>query len=156
MRCIAGGTPRIVPVSRVVAMDAFLPFLIAVVGFAVALVPFVWLGVRIRRRGAGGGAMSGALAAYDEAFRATAHASYVEIRAQAERRAPLLSPDDHWARSPGRAATRTGASSSTTSASRPRPGHARRGLRRWAGRLRPSHRQSASASAAVDGNSYTV
>ncbi|MEI5527995.1 hypothetical protein WB401_44490 [Streptomyces brasiliscabiei] len=151
-------------------MDAFLPFLIAVVGFAVALCPFVWLGARIRRRGAGGGAVSGALAAYDEAFRATAHASYVEIRAQAERRAPLLSPDDHRARSPGRAATRTGTSSTTPSASRPRPGRARRGLRRWTGRLRPSHRQSASASvsvsvsasasasasAAVDGNSYTV
>ena len=35
----------------------------------------------------------GALAAYEEAFRATSHASHYEIRAQGERKAPTDSPD---------------------------------------------------------------
>ncbi|WP_226966854.1 hypothetical protein [Streptomyces phaeolivaceus] len=117
------------------AFSPFLPFLISVVGFAVALVPFVWLGVRIRRRGPGGGAMSGAMAAYEEAFRATAHASHVEIRAQAERKDPLLSPDDHWPRGPREATART--APPTTPPPRPRPFRAHRVLRRWTARVRP-------------------
>jgi hypothetical protein len=112
------------------AMDAFLPFLISTGGFAAVLGLFVWLAARIRRRGLAGGAMSGALAAYEEAFRVTAHASHVEIRAQADRGAPLLSPDGHWGRGPGEA-THAGPSPSP-----PRPRRARRGLRRWAGRLK--------------------
>jgi hypothetical protein len=84
-------------------MGAFLPFLILVAILAVVLGFFAWLASRIRRRGLAGGAMSAALASYEEAFRITAHESHVEIRAQAERKAPILSPDDHWGRSPGEA-----------------------------------------------------
>ncbi|MGW0709206.1 hypothetical protein ACWD4G_25175 [Streptomyces sp. NPDC002643] len=75
-------------------MDAFLPFLISAGVLAAVLGLFIRLAVRIRRRGLAGGAMSAALASYEEAFRATAHESYVEIRAQAERKTPLPSPDD--------------------------------------------------------------
>lgn len=46
--------------------------------------------------------MGAAMASYEEAFRVTAHESHVESRAQAERKAPLLLPDDHWGCSPAR------------------------------------------------------
>ncbi|MFF6786658.1 hypothetical protein [Streptomyces sp. NPDC012510] len=114
-------------------MDAFLPFLMSMGGFAAVLGFFVWLAVRIRRRGLAGGAISAALASYEEAFRVTAHESHVEIRAQAERRAPLLSPDDHWGRGPGGTGPRD-AEAARPSQSRAR--RSRRGLRRWADRSR--------------------
>lgn len=87
-------------------MDVFLPFLISAGVLAVVLGFFGWPAARIRRRGLAGGAMSAALASYEEAFRATVHGCYIESRVQAERRAPLLSPDDHRGRTPGEAAAR--------------------------------------------------
>ncbi|WP_078973547.1 hypothetical protein [Streptomyces sp. MMG1533] len=113
-------------------MDALLPFLILIGGLAAVLGLFAWLASRIRRRGLAGGAMSAALASYEEAFRITAHESHVEIRAQAERKAPVLSPDDHWGRNPGEA------DQARAEARRPmqRPRRSRRALGRWIDRLR--------------------
>lgn len=115
-------------------MDAFLPFLISMGGLAAVLGLFVRLAARIRRRGLAGGAMSGALASYEEAFRVTAHESHVEIRAQAEREAPLLSPGDHWGRSPGEACR---GGTENPSPLQPRPRRSCPGLRRRADRLKP-------------------
>jgi hypothetical protein len=82
-------------------MDALSPYL-ALFGFlAAALGFFTWLARRVQRRGTAGGGMSGALAAYEEAFRTTSHASHHEIRAQGERKAPTDSPDG-WRRRRGR------------------------------------------------------
>ncbi|MFC8348247.1 hypothetical protein [Streptomyces sp. NPDC057280] len=114
-------------------MDAFMPYLILTGGLAAVLGFFTWLASRIRRRGLAGGAMSAALASYEEAFRITAHVSHVEITAQAERRAPLLSPDDHWGRSPGETG---GAGAEGRPPLRPRPRRSRRSLARLVGRLR--------------------
>jgi len=114
----------------------FMPYLILIGGFAAVLGFFTWLASRVRRRGLAGGAMSAALASYEEAFRITAHEAHVEIVAQAERRAPLLSPDDHWARSPGEAG---GAGETGIQGRRPMRSRARRSRRspgRWLDRLR--------------------
>jgi hypothetical protein len=62
--------------------------LIAVMGF------FTWLKGLMRRRGLAGSALRDALASYEEAMRITSHESHIEIRAQAERQAPIASPDD--------------------------------------------------------------
>lgn len=53
---------------------------------------FAWLAAVVRRRGLAGEALRGALAAHDEAFHVTAHDSAYEIRAQAERKVPVVSP----------------------------------------------------------------
>ncbi len=66
-------------------------------GFAAVLGLLTWVARLNRRRGGAGTGVSGALAAYEEAFRATSHASHHEIRAQAERKAPTDSPDG-WRR----------------------------------------------------------
>ncbi|WP_050502365.1 hypothetical protein [Streptomyces monomycini] len=114
-------------------MDATLPLLIIMGFFAAALGGCTWLAVHIRRRGLAGGAMSGALASYEEAFRVTAHESHLEIRAQAERTAPALSPDGPWGRSPGG----SGAASAAEGRSyQRRPRRVRRGAGHWAARLR--------------------
>ncbi|CAM5608947.1 hypothetical protein STENM36S_05625 [Streptomyces tendae] len=135
-------------------MDALLPFVLLAGGLAAVLGSFTWLASRVRRRGAAGGAVGAALASYEEAFRATAYESHVEIRAQAERRSPLLSPDDDWRRAPaavdragaeaGRrlAAARTGsgaarAGGSAVGAAPSRPG-APAGTRGRTGRARPA------------------
>ncbi|MER7835785.1 hypothetical protein ABTY98_07690 [Streptomyces sp. NPDC096040] len=73
-------------------MQTPLPYLIVLAGFAAVLAALAWLARYIRRRGSAGGGLSGALAAYEEAFRATGHASHHEIRQQAERKAPTGSP----------------------------------------------------------------
>ncbi|MGW3037851.1 hypothetical protein ACWDCB_42475 [Streptomyces sp. NPDC001178] len=74
-------------------MDALLPYF-ALAGFvAVVMAAFTWLARRIRRRGTAGGGLGGALAAYEEAFRATGHAAHHEIRAQSDRKTPTGSPD---------------------------------------------------------------
>ncbi|MGW3107334.1 hypothetical protein [Streptomyces sp. NPDC001100] len=78
-------------------MSALLPYLVLLGFLAVTLGFFALLARRIRRRGTAGGAIGGALAAYEEAFRTTRHASHHEIRAQAERKAPADSPDG-WRR----------------------------------------------------------
>ncbi|MGW0836071.1 hypothetical protein [Streptomyces prunicolor] len=82
-------------------MHALFPYL-ALLGFLAAVLGFfTWLSRRIRRRGTAGGGMSGALAAYEEAFRTTSHASHHEIRTQARRKAPTDSPDG-WRRRRGK------------------------------------------------------
>ncbi|MGW0878722.1 hypothetical protein [Streptomyces sp. NPDC002671] len=73
-------------------MDALPPYLIVFGFFALTLGLLTWLARAIRRRGAAGG-MGAALAAYEEAFRATSHAAHQEVRAQAERKSPTESPD---------------------------------------------------------------
>ncbi|MEU9151986.1 hypothetical protein AB0D59_15905 [Streptomyces sp. NPDC048417] len=73
-------------------MQTLLPYLIVVAGLAVVLTAFAWLARHIRRRGTAGGGLGGALAAYEEAFRATSHVAYQEIRQQARRKAPTGSP----------------------------------------------------------------
>ncbi|MFE2043854.1 hypothetical protein ACFXAZ_23590 [Streptomyces sp. NPDC059477] len=113
-------------------MDALIPFLVATAFFATVAGLFACLAVRIRRRGLGGGAMGAALASYEEAFRITAHESHVEIRAQAERKAPLLSPDGHRGRNSGEGGA-AGAADPRLRQARPR--RSRRGLGRWVGRL---------------------
>lgn len=79
-------------------MTDFLPLLVIAGALAGVLGLLARLAVVVRRRGTAGAAITAALAAHDEAFRVTAHESYVEIRAQAERKAPLLSPDAPWTR----------------------------------------------------------
>ncbi|MBO8193901.1 hypothetical protein ITI46_19855, partial [Streptomyces oryzae] len=79
-------------------MDALLPFLVVFAVLAAVLGSFTWLASHIRRRGPAGGAMSSALASFEEGFRITAHEAHHEIRAQTQRKAPLLSPDDTWQR----------------------------------------------------------
>ncbi|MFF8724983.1 hypothetical protein ACF073_00655 [Streptomyces sp. NPDC015171] len=114
-------------------MGALLPSLILIGALAAVLGFFTWLAARIRRRGLAGGAMSAALASYEEAFRATAHDSYVEVRARADRKAPLLSPDGHWAHGPGEAGR---ADARDPRLPRTRTRRSRRGLGRWTGRPR--------------------
>ncbi|MEW2128178.1 hypothetical protein AB0891_31180 [Streptomyces sp. NPDC007259] len=80
-------------------MDQFLPLLVCVGALAVVMGFLGWVAVRARRRGLAGSALQAAMASYDEAFRVTSHASYYEIRAQADRQAPMAAPDDPW-RSP--------------------------------------------------------
>jgi hypothetical protein len=94
--------------------------LTAVMGF------FTWLKRLVLRRGLAGSALRGALASYEEAMRTTSHESHIEIRAQADRRTPVISDDPRWT-------DRTAAVTSTVRTRRPRrPG--RRRLRRWLGR----------------------
>ena len=77
-------------------MGQLLPLLMVIASLAVVLGFFTWLARRIRRRGTAGGALRGAMAAYDEAFHGTAADSYYEMQVQADRKAPL--PDDRWRR----------------------------------------------------------
>ncbi|MFJ8865411.1 hypothetical protein ACIRD6_06560 [Streptomyces sp. NPDC102473] len=77
-------------------MTDLLPLLALAGALAVVMGFFRWLASRVRRRGTAGAAIGAALAAYDEAFRVTAHEAHHEMRAQAERTAPLLSPDRPW------------------------------------------------------------
>ncbi|GAA0402410.1 hypothetical protein [Streptomyces luteireticuli] len=115
-----------------------LPALLAVFGgFAAVLAGFVWLAVHVRRRGTAGSAVTAALASWEEAYRVTSHASYWEIKAQEERRAPVLSPDGHWRPSGGPGTGRVGGRS--RAALPPRPRHHRAGLRRPARRWRRRH-----------------
>ncbi|MFD7060147.1 hypothetical protein [Streptomyces sp. NPDC059906] len=114
-------------------MGALLPFVLLAGGLAAVLGCFTRLASRVRRRGLAGGAMSAALASYEEAFRTTAYASHVEIRSQAERRSPLLSPDDDWRRAPA-APDGTGAAAGRTARRAPR--RTRRGPGRWFRRRR--------------------
>ncbi|MEU9061145.1 hypothetical protein AB0D13_20395 [Streptomyces sp. NPDC048430] len=104
-------------------MSDLLPLLVLAGALAAVMGLFRWLASRVRRRGTAGAAISAALASYDEAFRVTAHDAHHEIRAQAERKAPLLSPDRPW---------ETGRGGGPSSGERPR---SRRPLRRRAGRL---------------------
>ncbi|WP_063784368.1 hypothetical protein [Streptomyces sp. SBT349] len=109
-------------------MSALLSLLVIVAGLAVIMGGFAWLASHVRRRGVVGSALGAAMASHDEAFRPTAHDSHYEIRAQAERKAPILSPD-HDARDRSGLARRSG-----VDAPRPRR-HPRRRLRRFMRRL---------------------
>ncbi|MGW0733987.1 hypothetical protein [Streptomyces sp. NPDC002851] len=85
-----------------------LPLLLIAIGFAAVLTGLWRLAVRVRRSGGSGSGVAAALAAHDEAWRGTAHAAYVEIQAEAERKTPLLSPDEKWAPSSSLGARRPG------------------------------------------------
>jgi hypothetical protein len=63
-------------------------------GIAAILAGLMWLASRSRRRGTAGAALAGAMAAYDEAMHSTAHDTYLEVQAQAERKVPVPSPDN--------------------------------------------------------------
>ncbi|MEU2259848.1 hypothetical protein ABZ557_06090 [Streptomyces sp. NPDC019645] len=76
-------------------MAAFLPLPIVVGTLGAVLGFFARLAARVRRRGLAGGAVRAARASYEEAFRVTSHESFHEIRAQAERKAPVPA-DDPW------------------------------------------------------------
>ncbi|MEV0494363.1 hypothetical protein [Streptomyces atratus] len=115
-------------------MDAFLPLLAVVGGLAAVMGFFTWLASRVRRRGTAGAAITAALASYDEAFRVTAHEAHHEIRAQAERKASILSPGDHWRRNPDEG-RRPGAGNRGPRRARPR--RRLRGLGRRIGRPDP-------------------
>lgn len=77
-------------------MSDALPLLAIFGSLAAILCGFAWLASHVRRRGSAGTAVRAALASWEEAYRVTSHESYQEIKAQTERKAPLLSPDGHW------------------------------------------------------------
>ncbi|MFJ8888046.1 hypothetical protein ACIRJR_32220 [Streptomyces sp. NPDC102402] len=106
-------------------MNDLLPLLALAGALAAVMGFFRWLASRVRRRGTAGAAISAALASYDEAFRVTAHEAHHEIRAQAERKVPLLSPDRPWETRRGARPSREGPR---------RPGVRRRSGRLWRGR----------------------
>ncbi|MCT2545881.1 MULTISPECIES: hypothetical protein [Streptomyces] len=108
-------------------MDEVVPLLVVVAALASVMGFFTWLAVVARRRGVAGSALSAALASYNEAYQGTAHQAYHEIRVQAERQVPVLSPDGAWRPLPGAEGVRRG----RRPARRPS-----RGLRRRFGRLR--------------------
>lgn len=68
-------------------------YLVFLVGLAVVLAGLTWFASWAKRRGHGSG-VAGALAAYDEAYRTTAHQSHHELRQQADRKSENGSPDD--------------------------------------------------------------
>lgn len=118
-------------------MDALVPFAVMFGGLASVLGFLVWLAVRVRARGLAGGAVNAALASYEEAFRATSHTAHVEIQAHRQRKAPLLSPDDHGQL--GWGGTRSARSAHRTPAARSRVRRSRSALGRWAARFRGDH-----------------
>ncbi|MFF9361268.1 hypothetical protein [Streptomyces griseoluteus] len=75
-------------------MDVWVPYLILCGGPAVVRGALTGPAPHVRRRGGAGGVR----AAYEEAFRATGHAAYQEIRAEAERKTPADSPDGPFRR----------------------------------------------------------
>ncbi|MFF3617119.1 hypothetical protein [Streptomyces sp. NPDC002580] len=115
------------------SVDLLLPVLVGLGSLVAVLGFFTWLAAHVRRRGLAGGAMSAALASYEEAFRNTSHAAHVEIRVQAEREARHLSPDVHRERSPGEV-NRSGERDREPTRTRLR--RPRRGLGRWVERLK--------------------
>ncbi|GHF53812.1 hypothetical protein [Streptomyces morookaense] len=74
-------------------MSDAVPYLVLAGCLAVVMGFFTWLAVLTRRRGVAGSAVRAALASYEEAMRITAHDAHHEVRAQADRQAPVLSPD---------------------------------------------------------------
>ena len=62
-------------------------------GLAIALAGMTWFATWAKRRGRGSG-VAGAVAAYEEAYRTTAHQSYHELRVAADRKSETGSPDD--------------------------------------------------------------
>jgi hypothetical protein len=68
-------------------------YLVFLGGLAVVLAGLTWFASWAKRRGRGSG-VAGALAAYEEAYRTTAHQSHYEQRQQADRKSESGSPDD--------------------------------------------------------------
>ncbi len=68
-------------------------YVVFLAGLAVVLAGLTWFASWARRRGRGSG-VAGALAAYEEAYRTTAHQSHYEVRQQADRKSENGSPDD--------------------------------------------------------------
>ncbi|MEU8955877.1 hypothetical protein AB0C93_16405 [Streptomyces sp. NPDC048518] len=120
-------------------MDDALPLLVIFGGFAAVLAALAWLARRVRRRGTGGAALAGALAAWEEAYRITSHEAHVEIQAQADRQSPALSPDGPWT-SRGRGG-RDARGGRGEWGGRGRGGLARRARRPGAAPRRPTHRR---------------
>ncbi|MFC7304424.1 hypothetical protein ACFQVC_09400 [Streptomyces monticola] len=109
-------------------MSEIWPYMMLVCGFAAVIGACTWLAVRVRRSGASGSALTAAMAMHDEAFKVTSHESYQEIRAQADRKAPLTTPDPPWRH----LRTVTPAPGSTRPARTRRPrGSLRHRIRRW-------------------------
>ncbi|MFI0910903.1 hypothetical protein [Streptomyces abikoensis] len=79
-------------------MSDVVPYLVLAGCLAVVMGSLTWLKGVLRRRGIAGSAVRGALASFEEAMRITSHDSHHEIRAQADRRAPVLSPGDRFRR----------------------------------------------------------
>jgi hypothetical protein len=67
---------------------------IVVAGVAAVMVGLALLAVRVRRRGAAGPAIGAAMAAYDEAMHSTAHDTFVELQAEADRVVPAPAPGE--------------------------------------------------------------
>ncbi|RZU19822.1 hypothetical protein EV645_2042 [Kribbella rubisoli] len=68
-------------------------YVVFIGGLVVVLAGLTWFASWAKRRGHGSG-VAGALAAYDEAYRTTAHQSHHELRQQADRKSESGSPDD--------------------------------------------------------------
>ncbi|WP_134120480.1 hypothetical protein [Kribbella kalugense] len=68
-------------------------YLVFLGGLVVVLAGLTWFASWAKRRGRGSG-VAGAIAAYDEAYRTTAHQSHYELRQQGDRRSESGSPDD--------------------------------------------------------------
>ncbi|CAM5239691.1 hypothetical protein GCM10010329_45410 [Streptomyces spiroverticillatus] len=77
-------------------MADLLPPLLITCGLLAAVAGFALLARHVRRRGTAGAGVAAALASWEEAYRVTSYEAYVEVRAQAERQTPVLSPDGHW------------------------------------------------------------
>lgn len=116
-------------------MDDFLPLLLVIAALAAVMGLFAWLASVARRRGVAGAAITAALASHDEAFRVTAHEAHYEIQAQADRKTPIESPDNHGGRTRNDRAGRPGAGARRPPQDRSR--RRRRGLGRWTDRLKP-------------------
>ncbi|MGW2329144.1 hypothetical protein ACWC5C_25775 [Streptomyces sp. NPDC001700] len=105
-------------------MGGFLPYLVFVGALVAVMGCFAWLAVLARRRGVAGSAIRAAVAAHDQAWQVSGYQSHLEVRAQAERKAPIESPDRPW-----HPASR-GLGAPRSAARGPRRGRLRRGLRR--------------------------
>lgn len=114
-------------------MSDVVPYLVLTGCLAVVMGFFTWLAVLARRRGSAGSAVRAALASYEEGMRITAHDAHHEVRAQADRQAPVVSPG-----SPAWGVRRDTGPSRTNRPGRRRPavGRLRRRLGRTARRLR--------------------
>jgi hypothetical protein len=75
-------------------MTDVLPPLMIIGGLFAILGGLVAMSLHVRRRGLAGAAMRAAMAAYSEAFQATAHQAHAEIQTQNRRVVARPSPDD--------------------------------------------------------------
>ncbi|MGW1195698.1 hypothetical protein ACWD4B_07520 [Streptomyces sp. NPDC002536] len=110
-----------------------MPYLILIGCLAAVMGFFTWLAALARRRGVAGSAVRAALASYEEGMRITAYDAHHEVRAQADRQAPVVSPDG-----PAWGGRRDTGPSRTNRPGRRRPtaGRLRRRLGRTVRRLR--------------------